>query len=142
MASANFTSFTRALATAGHNFSSDPLKVILVSSIPSEANLDAWANRSDVTNEVTGTGYTSGGIAQAYTLEALDTTNNRQAITLSNIVNGWTGSTISSVGAIVCKNSGSAATDKLISFVDFGGTVSSTSGNYSVTYPTPIYINR
>lgn len=142
MASANFTNFTRALATAGHNFSSDTLKVLLVSSIPSEANLDGWANRSDVTNEITGTGYTSGGIAQAYTLDALDTANNRQSITLTNISSGWTASTFSAVGCIIYKNSGAAATDKLIAFVDFGGTISCTSGTYSITYTTPIYINR
>lgn len=141
MASSNFRSFPRALATAGHNFSSDSLKVLLVSSIPSEANLDAWANRSDVTNEITGTGYTAGGIAQAYTLEALDTTNNRQSITLTNITNGWTSSTFSAVGAIIYKSTGTASTDKLIDFVDFGGTISCTNGNYSITYSTPIYIN-
>ena len=142
MASTNFTNLPRALATAGHNFSSDTMKVLLVSSIPSEANLDAWANRSDVTNEITGTGYTAGGIAQAYTLDALDATNNRQSVTLTNISNGWTGATISAVGCIVYKNSGSAATDKLISFVDFGGTVAVTAGSYGITYSTPLYINR
>jgi len=142
MASTNFTNLPRALATAGHNFSSDTLKVLLVSSIPSEANLDAWANRSDVTNEITGTGYTAGGIAQAYTLDALDATNNRQSVTLTNISNGWTTATISAVGCIVYKNSGSAATDKLISFVDFGGTVAVTAGSYGINYSTPIYINR
>lgn len=142
MASTNFTNFPRALATGGHNFSSDTLKVILVSSVPSEANFDAWANRSDVSNEITGTGYTTGGIAQAYTLDALDTTNNRQSITLTNISNGWTSATFSAVGAIIYKNSGSAATDKLITFVDFNGTVSCTAGNFSITYSTPLYINR
>ena len=142
MASTNFTNFTRALATAGHNFSSDTLKVLLVSSIPTESNFDTWANRSDVTNEITGAGYTAGGIAQAYTLDALDTANNRQTITLTNISNGWTSATISAVGAIVYKSTGTASTDKLITFVDFGGTVSVTSGNYSITYSSPIVVNR
>ena len=142
MASTNFTVLPRDLATAGHNFSSQSLKVLLVSSVPSEANFDAWANRSDVTNEITGTGYTAGGIAQAYTLEALDTTNNKQSITLTNITNGWTSATISAVGAIVYKDSGTASTDKLISFVDFGGTVSVTAGNFSITYSSALDISR
>lgn len=142
MASTNFTNLTRALATGGHDFSSDTLKVMLVSSVPSEANFDAWANRSDVTNEITGTGYTAGGISQAYTLDALDTTNNRQSVTLTNISNGWTSATISAVGAIIYQNTGTAATDKLISFVDFGGTVAVAAGNYSITYTTPLYITR
>ena len=141
MASANFRNLARNLALARHNFGSDTLKVLLVSSVPSETNLDAWVSRADVTNEITGTGYSAGGIAQAYTLDALDTTNNRQSITLTNITNGWTSATFSAVGAIIYKNSGTASTDYLIDFVDFGGTVSCSSGSYSITYSTPIYIN-
>jgi hypothetical protein len=142
MASANFTNLTRNLALARHNFSSDTLKVLLVSSVPTEGNLDAWVARSDVTNEITGTGYAAGGIAQAYTFDAIDTTNNRQSITLTNITNGWTTATFSALGAIICKNSGAAATDYLIGFVDFAGTISCTAGNFSITYSTPLYITR
>ena len=142
MASTNFTNLTRNLALARHNFGSDTLKVILVSSVPSETNFDNWVARSDVTNEVTGTGYSAGGIAQSYSLDALDTTNNRQPVTLTNITNGWTSATISAVGAIICKNSGVASTDYLVSFVDFGGTVTCTNGTFSITYTAPLYINR
>ena len=133
MASTNFTNLTRNLVLARHNLGSDTLKVLLVSSVPSEANFDAWVARSDVTNEITGTGYT---------LDAIDTTNNRQSITLTNITNGWTTATFSALGAIIYKNSGTAATDYLISFVDFGGTISCTAGNFSITYSTPLYITR
>lgn len=142
MASANFTNLTRALAKADIDFDVNTFKVLLVSSIPSETNLDAWANRSDVTNEITGTGYATGGIAQAFTLDAIDTTNNRQSVTWTNITNGWTSATFSAVGAIIYKNSGAAATDVLLHFVDFGGTVSCSNGSYSITYSTPFYINR
>ena len=141
MSSANFRNFPRNLAMGRHNFGSDTLKVLLVSSIPTEANLDAWAARSDVTNEITGTGYTDGGIAQAYALDALDTTNNRQSITLANISNGWSSASFSAVGAIIYKNSGAASTDYLLDFVDFGGTVTCTNGSFSITYSTPLYIN-
>lgn len=142
MASANFSSFIRALATGGHNFSSDTLKVMLVSSIPTESDLDTWSNRSDVTNEITGAGYTAGGIDQPYVLDDFDIVNNEQTITLTDISNGWTAATISAVGAIIYKNSGAAATDKLMSFVGFGATVSVTNGNYSITYTSPLAIGR
>lgn len=141
MASSNFRNFARNLALGRHVFGTDTAKVLLVSSIPSEANLDAWVSRADVTNEITGTGYAAGGIAQAYTLDALDTTNNRQSITFTNITNGWTSATFSAVGAIIFKNSGTASTDYLIDFIDFGGTVSCSSGSFSITYSTPLYIN-
>jgi hypothetical protein len=142
MASSNFTNFARNLAIARHNFSSDTLKVLLVSSVPSEANLDSWVARSDVTLEISGTGYTAGGIAQPYTLDAIDTTNNRQSITLTDITNGWTGATFSAVGAVIYKNTGTASTDYLITFVDFLATVSCTAGTFSIDYTSPIYITR
>jgi hypothetical protein len=142
MASTNFTNFTRGLATGAHNFSSDTLKVILVSSVPSEANLDAWVFLSDVTNEITGTGYTAGGIAQAYTLNALDTTNNKQPISPTDITAGWTSATFSAVGAIIYKDTGTPTTSRLITFADFLGTVSVTAGSYNIDYTTAIDINR
>jgi len=142
LASTAFTNFTRNLCLARHNFSSDTLKVLLVSSVPSEANLDSWIARSDVTNEITGTGYTAGGIAQAYTFNAIDTANNRSTITLTDIVNGWTGATFSAAGAIVYKNSGVASTDYLIDFVDFLGTITTTAGNFSIDYVSDILITR
>lgn len=142
MASSNFTNTCRQLAKGEFNWLTDSNKVMLVSAVPSEANLDAWVFRSDVTTEITGTGYTAGGIIQPYTLSAVDTTNNRQAIAWTNIVNGWTGATFSAVGAIIYDNNGVATADSLIQFIDFGGTVSCTNGNFSITYTTPFYINR
>ena len=142
MASANFTNLTDHLARAGINFASDSFKFLLVATMPSEANLDAWLNRSDVTGEATGTGYTAGGVAVTLTVGPVDTTNNRTPITLTNLVPGWTTSTISAVGGILYKNSGSASTDKLVSVVDFGETVASTASNYNITFSTPLYINR
>ena len=141
MASANFRNLADHLAKAAINFGSDSFKVLLVSSVPSETNLDGWINRSDVTNEVTGTGYSAGGVAVTATVGSVDTTNNRVAITFGNLSPGWTSATISAVGAIIYKSTGTASTDKLVQFVDFSGTVASTNGNYSVTFSTPLYIN-
>lgn len=140
MASANFRNLPDHLARAAVNFASDSFKVLLVSSVPSEANLDAWVNRSDVTNEVTGTGYAAGGVAVTATVGAVDTTNNRVGVTFGNLAPGWTG-TITAVGAIIYKSTGTASTDKLVQFVDFGGTVSSTAAAYNVTFSAPLYIN-
>ena len=142
MASANFTNLPRALAKADIDFDTNTFKVLLLSSIPSEANLDAWANRSDITNEITGAGYTAGGIAQAFTLSAIDTTNNRQAVVYTDITDGWTAATFSALGAVIYKNSGTASTDTLLHFVDFGGTITCTASTFSIAYTTSFYINR
>jgi hypothetical protein len=141
MASANFRNLPRAFAKGDIDFDTLTCKVLLVSSVPSESNLDTWVNRSDVTNEVTGSGYTAGGVAQAFTLGSLDTTNNRQPITYSDNATAWTSATISAVGAIIYKNSGSSATDTLMHFIDFGGTVSVSPGTFGLSYSAPFYIS-
>lgn len=140
--STNFTNLTDHLARAAIAFPTDAFKVLLVGTALTEANLDAWVNRSDVTGEIVGTGYTAGGVAQVLTVGAVDATNNRTPITPTNQAPGWTASTISAIGAIIYKSTGTATTDKLVTYVDFGGTVTSTAGNYSITYTTPLYINR
>lgn len=142
MASTVYTNFCRNLAIARHNFSSDTLKTLLHSSVPSETNIDSWIARSDITNEITGTGYTAGGVAQALTFPAVDTTNNRQSITLTNLSPGWSSSTFSAVGATIYKNSGTSTTDYLIEFVDFGGTFTCTAGTFTITYTSDLLINR
>lgn len=139
MASTNATTLTQRLAAA---YFSGSFKCLLVSSVPSEADFDSFAFRNAIPNEITGTGYTAGGVAVTVTVGALDTTNNRIPITFTNLSPGWTGSTLSAVGAWVYKVIGSSATDELIQFVDFGGTVTSSSSNFNVTFSTPLYINR
>lgn len=139
MASANATSLPKRLADA---YFTGTFKFMLVSAVPSEANLDAWTVRSDVTNEISGAGYTAGGVAVTLTVGATDTTNNRVAVTPSNLSPGWTTATLSAVGGWLYKVVGSAATDQLIGFVDFSGTVTSTASNYNVTFTDPLYITR
>ena len=141
MASANFTKLVDYLGQGAINLNTATYKCMLVSAVPSEANLDAWAVRSDVTSEITGTGYSAGGVAVTGTY-AYDTANNRASLTFTNLSPGWTSSTLSAVGAIIYQNVGSAGTDRLMHFVDFSGTVTSTNGNYSVTFSSPLYINR
>ena len=138
MASSNALILTKRMADA---YFTGSFKFLLVSSVPSEANFDAYDFRDDVANEVTGTGYTSGGVAATVTVGSVDTTNDRVAVTITDLTNAWTGPTTSAVGGWLYKAVGTAGTDELVSFVDFGGTVTSTAGNYSVTFTAPIYVN-
>jgi len=143
MASANFTNLTDHLAKAAVNFSTDTFKAILVTAVPSESELDTFINRSSVTIEHAATGgYTAGGFAVTASVGAVDTTNNRVAVTYTCASPTYSSATLSAVGCIIYKSTGSSATDKLLHFVDFGGTVTSTNGNYTITFSTPFYINR
>ena len=118
MPTGNFRNLTDHMARGNVNFGTHTFAAMLVTSDLSEANLDAWVNRSNVTNEVAaGGGYTTGGVAVTATIGALDTTNNRLPITFSNP--NWPTSSITARGAIVYRTVGSAATDLLVTYVDF-----------------------
>ena len=138
MASGNALILTKRMAEA---YFTGTFKFLLVSSVPSESDLDTFDFRNDITNEVTGTGYTSGGVAATVTVGSVDTTNDRTPVTITDLTNAWTGSTITAVGGWLYKVVGSAATDQLVAFVDFNGTITSTAANYSVAFTTPIYVN-
>jgi hypothetical protein len=140
--STNFLSLTQNLAKGQIDFSTGSFKVMLVSVAPTEAELDAWAFRAAVTNEVVGTGYTAGGVAVTATVGAVDTGNNWTPITFTNLPSGWTTATITAVGCIIYQSVGTAGTDKLIQYGDFGAPVASTAGTFGLTFTTPIYIKR
>lgn len=141
MSSKNFLNLADHLARGAINFGTDTFKLLLVSVLPDETEHDTWVNRSEVADEVSGAGYTAGGVVVTATIGALDTTNNRLPITFTDLAPGWAASTLSAVGGIVYKSTGNAATDKLVCSVDFTGTVTSSNGNFSVDFTQPIYIN-
>lgn len=134
MASLIYNKAIDALVRAGINFSSDTFKVMLVTSSYTP-NKDTHEDRADVTNEVTGTGYTAGGVATTPTI-TLDTTNDRVDITFSNV--SWASATITARAAVIYKSTGTAANDTLIAYVDFGSDVSSTNAAFAVTFSSAL----
>jgi hypothetical protein len=139
MASTNSLTLTKRLADA---YFTGTFKMLLVSSLPSEADFDAFDFRNDIANEVGASGsYPTGGAAVTCTVGAIDTTNNRVPVTFGNPAT-FTAATISAVGGWIYKSIGTAATDELVTFIDFGGTVSSTASTFAVTVSAPLYINR
>lgn len=129
MASFNFNATIRTIVN--NFFGSGSFKMMLVSVLPGETEKDSWDFRNDVTNEVSGAGYTAGGTAVTLTVAAVDNANNDVEVTCSAA--SWPSATISAVAGIVYKDIGTAATDPLIGVIDFGGTISSTAGTFTVT---------
>ena len=140
MASQNFSKLTERLASY---FSSGTFKAMLVTAVPSETELDTWAVRSDVTSEHAANGtYVTGGFPVTAAVGALDSANNRIPVTFSAANPTYSNGTISAVGVVIYKVVGSAATDEIVTFVDFGGTKSVAGGDFTVTFSNPLYINR
>lgn len=99
-------------------------------------NKDTHTKRSDVTNEVSGTGYSSGGSATTPTV-TLDTANDRCDITFSDVT--WGSSTITAAAAVVYKRRGGASSaDELVAYCDFGGNVSTTGGTFTLDFTGPL----
>lgn len=132
MASLIYTSFFEDLAKADIDLDTATIKVMLVTSAYTE-NKDTHTKRSDVTNEVTGTGYTAGGATVTATVTK-DTTNDRLDIALDGTT--WPTSTITARKAVYYVSTGTASTDRLIAVNDFGSDVVTSAGTLTLNAST------
>jgi hypothetical protein len=115
-----------------NDISDDTFKVALVTSSYSP-DKDAHEFFDDVTNEVSGTGYTAGGETVTGTL-TLDTANDK--LTLQFASTNWTSATITARGAVYYSSTGTASTSTLIAYNDFGSDVAVTAGTLALAAST------
>lgn len=133
MASIIFNSALDDAMRALIDFDLDSFKCELVTSAYTP-NKDTHTRRSDVTNEVVGTGYVAGGTAATVTVTK-DTANDRIDVSLGAV--SWPTATITARGAVYYKSRGGAASaDELVAFIDFVSDVVSTAGTFSLTAST------
>jgi hypothetical protein len=129
-----FNSVIRDEAIGGVNYSSDTFKCLLLTS-SATPNKDTWTRRNNITNEVTGAGYTAGGVTVTVSVGSVDTTNDRVDISLGTAE--WTASTLTARYAVYYKARGGASSaDELIAVVDFGQDVSTINDTFSLTAST------
>ena len=115
------------------DFDTDTFRVMLTTSAYTE-NKTTHLKRSDVTNEVTGTGYTATGNVATVTVTK-DTGNSRVDVTLGGTT--WPTSTITARKAVYFKARGGAATaDELVAVNDFGSDVISTGATFTLNAST------
>jgi hypothetical protein len=138
MASFIYNSAIDDLANGNIDFGADTFYLLLVTSSYT-ANKDTHVKRNDVTNEVTGTGYTAGGAVIACTVTK-DTATNKVTLNFSSV--SFSTATITAAGAVIYKaRGGTADADELVAFIDFGGNVSSTGATFSVGVSTITFQN-
>lgn len=114
------------------DFDSDTIKVMLTTSSYTP-NQDTHVYKSDVTNEVTGTGYTAGGQALTSKTVTYDSATNTVILDAADTV--WPASTITARYAVIYDDAGASdATKVLLGYIDFGSDQSSTSGNFTLTW--------
>ena len=95
-------------------------------------NQDTHDFFDDVTNEVSGTGYTAGGATLAS--KTVTQTNNVVKFDATDVT--WSSSTITARRAVLYESTGTAGTSHLIMWIDFGADESSVDGDFTVQFHT------
>lgn len=132
MPNAIFNSFKRDIANGSINLATDAVKIMLVGSAYTP-NIDTHTKRSDVTNEVSGTGYTAGGVALVNKAVTMNTTSDKGVFDADDIT--LSSATITARGAVLYKARGGASSaDELIAYLDFGADITSTAGNFNIAF--------
>lgn len=124
-----YGSFFSKLANKLIDLDSDTFKVALATSsyTPDQDTHDEFA---DITNEVSGTGYTAGG--ETLTTPAFTYTGATNVFKWDADDVSWAASTITARYAIIYDDT--PAGDPLVGYVDFGEDVTSTNGTFSITW--------
>jgi hypothetical protein len=122
----------QSLANKEIDLDTDTLKVMLCTSSYTP-NQDTHRYKSDITNEVSGTGYTATGAA--LTSVVVSYTGATNVLMLDAADSVWTTSTITARYAVIYDSSPATdATRPLIAYVDFGADVSSVGASFTITW--------
>jgi hypothetical protein len=124
-------SFKTELLGGLHDLDTDSIKLALIKASPSGTYDAGTTNYSDVTgnsDEASGTNYSAGGGALTSPVISLDGTTaivDFADLTFANV-------TVAADGCILYNTANS---NSAIAVIDFGGTVTSTAGNFTVSFP-------
>ena len=120
------SSFKEQLLKGEHDFDVNTFKIALYTS---SATLSAATTVYTTANEVVGVGYTAGGIN--LTGATVSLTGTIAFVDFNDAV--WTGSTITARGALIYNASSG---NKAVAVLDFGSDKTSTTGDFTVQFPT------
>jgi len=119
------TSFKKELLEGVHDFTTDTFKIALYSS---SASLGAATTAYSTSNEVSGTGYSAGGVTLSAVAPSIDGT--------TGLVDfgdpSWSNATFSTSGALIYNSSKS---NKAVAVYSFGSNQSVTSSTFNITMP-------
>ena len=128
-----YGNFLKAALNKEVDWDTDTIKVALLSNVytPNQDTHDYWDDVS--ANEVTGTGYTAGGMTLASKTITYTGATNVIALDAADVT--WSASTITARYAVVYDDTpATAATKPLLGYVDFGSDQSSSAGNFTLTW--------
>ena len=119
------TSFKAEILDEQHDLVADTIKIALYTS---SASLGAGTTAYATTNEITGTGYTAGGVTLgSKTVDTSGTTAYFDAADPS-----WTSASFTANGALIYNDTNS---DKAIAVLAFGGDFTVAGGTFQIVFP-------
>ena len=119
------TQFKRDVMLGLHDLDTDTIKIALYTS---SATLNATTTAYATTNEVSGAGYTAGGV----TLANASVINNSTSGCFDSDDPSWTSATFTARGALIYNDTES---DLAIAVLDFGGNFSVAGGTFRIVFP-------
>ncbi len=123
------TSFKQELLVGTHNFTTSSGNTFKLALFTSSASLGAGTTAYSTSNEVSGTGYSAGG---GTLTNVTPTTSSTTALTdFADLT--FSSSTITARGALIYNSS---ASDKAVLVLDFGSDKASSSGDFTISFPT------
>jgi len=138
MADVIYNAFKMNIMNGGIDLDTDTINVMLVTSSYTP-NQDTHIDRADVTNEVSGTGYSSGGAAIGSKTVTQDDTDNEGVFDGADVT--WSTATITARGAVIYLSTGVAANDLLICYLDFGSDQSSSAADFTIAWNAEGIVN-
>ena len=124
-------SFKQELLGGVHDLDTDTIKVALIKASPSGTYNASTTNYSDVTgnsDEASGTGYSAGG--QGLDNPVISLSGSTAIVDFDDEI--FSTATVSADGCILYNSSQS---NKAIAVIDFGGTKTSTNGDFTIVFP-------
>jgi hypothetical protein len=136
MANVVYNTLKLGLAVGDINLSTDSFKVLLVTDVytPDQDTHEDLADINAISGAevASGGGYTTGGAALANVVVDIDLVNDRAYFTADDLT--WATATITARGAIIYKDTGVAATSKLVCYKDFAANKTSSGGDFTIAW--------
>jgi len=127
------TSFKQQLLEGAHDFRSSGGDTFKIALYTSSATLDASTTAYTVTAETSGTGYSAGG----NTLTNISPTTSGTTAYLDFADSTWSTASITARGALIYNTTPAHTyTNPSVAVLDFGADKTSTSGDFTVVFPT------
>ena len=121
------TSFKTSLLAGTEDFSGASIYTYKIALYTADANLNTSTATYTAAGEVTGAGYTAGGLPLTNPTVGFDTSNNTAFVSFDNAV--WSGSSLTARAALIYNSTTNAA----VCVLDFGS--DKTASPFTITFP-------